>query len=84
LRGARSNQDSHHRRPSSLTASESDVYTKIIEHDKHEKKHSSSHSVAGASSWGQSFELLLNDQNGLKIFAEFLKKEFSGEKIDVK
>jgi regulator of G-protein signaling len=57
------------------------VYTKIIEHDKHEKhnKHSSSHS--GVTSWGQSFELLLNDPIGLKIFAEFLKKEFSGENI---
>ena len=75
LRGARSTQDNH-RRPSSLTASESDVYTKIIEHDRHEKN-----SSTGASSWGQSFELLLNDPNGLKIFAEFLKKEFSGENI---
>lgn len=79
MRGARTPLD--HRRPSSLTASESDVYTKIIEHDKHEKhnKHSSSHS--GVTSWGQSFELLLNDPIGLKIFAEFLKKEFSGENI---
>lgn len=61
-----------------MTASESDVYTKIIEHEKH-SKHSSTHSEV--ASWGQSFELLLNDPIGLKIFAEFLKKEFSGENV---
>lgn len=35
----------------------------------------------GPAAWGQSFELLLNDPAGLHTFAEFLKKEFSGENI---
>lgn len=35
----------------------------------------------GPAVWGQSFELLLNDPAGLHTFAEFLKKEFSGENI---
>lgn len=35
----------------------------------------------GPAAWGQSFELLLNDPAGLHSFAEFLKKEFSGENI---
>lgn len=65
-------------RPSSLTASESDVYTKAV--DCH-NSHKSNFSYSGPAAWGSSFELLLNDQNGLKVFAEFLKKEFSGENI---
>lgn len=36
---------------------------------------------SGPTVWGQSFELLLNDPAGLHTFAEFLKKEFSGENI---
>lgn len=35
----------------------------------------------GPTVWGQSFELLINDPAGLHSFAEFLKKEFSGENI---
>lgn len=35
----------------------------------------------GPAVWGQSFELLLHDPAGLHSFAEFLKKEFSGENI---
>ncbi|KAG5680659.1 hypothetical protein PVAND_010153 [Polypedilum vanderplanki] len=62
-------------RPSSLTASESDVYTKLTNPNKDGQL------AFGPTSWGQSFEFLLNDPNGLKIFAEFLKKEFSGENI---
>ncbi|CAO1402445.1 unnamed protein product [Diamesa hyperborea] len=37
--------------------------------------------LEGTYIWGQSFELLLNDPAGLHTFAEFLKKEFSGENI---
>ncbi|KAF6216900.1 hypothetical protein GE061_001250 [Apolygus lucorum] len=35
----------------------------------------------GVSAWATSFEKLLEDQFGLHIFAEFLKKEFSHENI---
>lgn len=35
----------------------------------------------GPIAWGQSFEMMLNDPAGLHTFAEFLKKEFSGENI---
>jgi hypothetical protein len=34
-----------------------------------------------ATSWAVSFEKLLNDQMGLHVFTEFLKKEFSQENI---
>lgn len=73
----RARQYDERTRPSSLTASESDVYSKIT--DSHNNK--SHFSYVGPTAWGSSFELLLNDQNGLKVFAEFLKKEFSGENI---
>lgn len=71
------------RRPSSIAASENDVYTKTI-HD-HEDGDvfcvKSEKLPSGPSAWGQSFELLLNDPAGLNSFAEFLKKEFSAENI---
>lgn len=35
----------------------------------------------GVSSWGSSFEKLLDDPAGLHAFAVFLKKEFSAENI---
>lgn len=73
------------RRPSSLVASENDVYTKAIqiEDDDFASVKSESHVVVptGPAAWGQSFELLLLDPAGLHSFAEFLKKEFSGENI---
>jgi len=79
------------RRPSSLAASENDVYTKAI-HDrdddefcgKSEEQIVEQQKVVhpnGPVMWGQSFELLLNDPAGLHAFAEFLRKEFSGENI---
>lgn len=75
------------RRPSSLVASENDVYTKTIrdqieaEEFKAAKNQSQVVLPTGPTVWGQSFELLLNDPAGLHSFAEFLKKEFSGENI---
>lgn len=36
---------------------------------------------AGVTSWGSSFERLLEDPAGLHAFAVFLKKEFSAENI---
>lgn len=74
------------RRPSSLAASESDVYTKTsIEQDEDDdfcvKIEKQVIHPTGPAIWGHSFELLLNDPAGLHSFAEFLKKEFSGENI---
>ncbi|XP_017846613.1 regulator of G-protein signaling loco isoform X3 [Drosophila busckii] len=37
--------------------------------------------VTGPSSWGNSFERMLQDAAGMQTFAEFLKKEFSAENI---
>lgn len=75
------------RRPSSLAVSENDVYLKATHDDEDEYSNESSdnkpqviHPI-GPTVWGQSFELLLNDPAGLHTFAEFLKKEFSGENI---
>lgn len=76
----------HQRRPSSIAASEGDMYTKTI-HDQEEdddfcvKVEKQVIHPIGPAVWGQSFELLLNDPAGLQTFAEFLKKEFSGENI---
>lgn len=73
------------RRPSSLVASESDVYTKASQDEDDDFCVKSVESQVihptGPAAWGQSFELLLNDPAGLHSFAEFLKKEFSGENI---
>jgi regulator of G-protein signaling len=74
------------RRPSSLVASESDVYTKTIRDNDEDddfctKSETQVVLPTGPTVWGQSFELLLNDPAGLHSFAEFLKKEFSGENI---
>lgn len=73
------------RRPSSLVASENDVYSKASqdEDDNFCVKSTESQVIhpTGPAAWGQSFELLLNDPAGLHSFAEFLKKEFSGENI---
>ncbi|XP_037922272.1 regulator of G-protein signaling loco isoform X4 [Hermetia illucens] len=83
------------RRPSSLAASENDVYTKSIDDYNHDldSNRSQSEEIAQSSSqqnsheghgvvmWGQSFEKLLEDPAGLHTFAEFLKKEFSAENI---
>ena len=74
------------RRPSSIAASENDVYTKTT-HDQDEDDDYSVKSEkqvvhpTGPTIWGQSFERLLNDPAGLHAFSEFLKKEFSGENI---
>lgn len=74
------------RRPSSIAASENDVYIKAT-HDQEEdddysvKSEKQPPQPMGPTFWGQSFELLLNDPAGLHTFAEFLKKEFSGENI---
>ncbi|XP_059612017.1 regulator of G-protein signaling loco [Phlebotomus argentipes] len=74
------------RRPSSLAASESDVYTKSINGEaatgrmKGEFSGEASES-GGVSGWSNSFERLLEDTAGLHAFAEFLKKEFSAENI---
>ena len=74
------------RRPSSIAASENDVYTKTA-HDQDEDDDYSVKSEKqvvhpmGPTIWGQSFERLLNDPAGLHAFSEFLKKEFSGENI---
>lgn len=75
---ARQQHEEQRSRPSSLTASESDVYTKMTEHS---KDNNNRFSYIGPSCWGSSFELLLNDPSGLKVFAEFLKKEFASENI---
>lgn len=65
------------RRPSSLTASENDVYTKSDKDD-----HTNSESgKGGPQSWSTSFEKLLSDSAGVHTFSEFLKKEFSAENI---
>lgn len=62
------------------------MYTKTI-HDQDEddgfilKCEKQANLPTGPAVWGQSFELLLNDPAGLHTFAEFLKKEFSGENI---
>lgn len=74
------------RRPSSLVASENDVYTKTIrDHAEDDdfcvKSENQVVHPTGPAAWGQSFELLLNDPAGLHSFSEFLKKEFSGENI---
>lgn len=74
------------RRPSSIAASENDVYTKAV-HDPEEDDDFSVKSEkqvvqpTGPTAWGQSFERLLYDPAGLHAFSEFLKKEFSGENI---
>jgi regulator of G-protein signaling len=75
------------RRPSSLAASDNDVYTKSIDDDISSTKSCDtgntgvSGSPAGVEAWSQSFEKLLEDVAGLHAFAEFLKKEFSAENI---
>lgn len=83
------------RRPSSLAASENDVYTKSIDDygDDLDSQRSRSGELtglssaqnitenAGVSAWGSSFEKLLDDSAGIHTFAEFLKKEFSAENI---
>jgi hypothetical protein len=37
--------------------------------------------IGRVASWAVGFEKLLNDEMGLHVFAEFLKKEFSQENI---
>ncbi|XP_055908677.1 regulator of G-protein signaling loco isoform X4 [Eupeodes corollae] len=96
------------RRPSSLTASDNDVYTKSMETYIGDIKAAAAAAKsqldgvknivnggglaggtttqqvsqpAGVTSWGNSFEKLLEDPAGLHTFAEFLKKEFSAENI---
>ncbi|KAJ6635573.1 Regulator of G-protein signaling loco [Pseudolycoriella hygida] len=74
------------RRPSSLAASESDVYTKSIDDDNDSLGHRSdltatTNTPNGVTAWGTTFERLLEDPAGLHTFAEFLKKEFSAENI---
>lgn len=69
------------RRPSSLVGSENDVYSKAEDDGYSVKSESQVILPTGPRVWGQSFELLLNDPAGLHSFAEFLKKEFSGENI---
>ncbi|XP_055695239.1 regulator of G-protein signaling loco [Lutzomyia longipalpis] len=75
------------RRPSSLAASESDVYTKSINGDiatgriEGEFSDAGNGTCGGVSGWSNSFERLLEDTAGLHAFAEFLKKEFSAENI---
>lgn len=65
------------RRPSSLTASENDVYTK---NDK-DNQTTSDGDKGGPQTWSTSFEKLLSDSAGIHTFSEFLKKEFSAENI---
>ncbi|XP_037036459.1 regulator of G-protein signaling loco isoform X2 [Bradysia coprophila] len=74
------------RRPSSLAASESDVYSKSIDDDADSLRSRSdltnaTHNINGVTAWGAAFERLLEDPAGLHTFAEFLKKEFSAENI---
>lgn len=75
------------RRPSSLAVSENDVYAKTMQDQDDDAFCGSTRNATkeivpvGPTTWGQSFELLLNDTAGLHTFAEFLKKEFSGENI---
>ncbi|GAB0088616.1 Regulator of G-protein signaling loco [Sergentomyia squamirostris] len=75
------------RRPSSLAASESDVYTKSINGESAVGRRmeggefSDATNGCGVSGWSNSFERLLEDTAGLHAFAEFLKKEFSAENI---
>lgn len=63
--------------PISLTASESEIHSMIIKND----NKLDDISTLKVKNWGNSFEILLSDPTGLKIFSEFLKKEFSGENI---
>jgi hypothetical protein len=61
-----------HRRPSSLAASESDVYAKSSLNNNDEDfcpKKMETKLPVGPTVWGQSFELLLNDAAGLHTFA---------------
>lgn len=85
------------RRPSSLAASENDVYTKSMDDFNLEvdcqlsqsgdlardgpSAQNHSPEPSGAVAWGTSFEKLLEDTAGIHTFAEFLKKEFSAENI---
>lgn len=74
------------KRPSSLAASDNDVYTKSIEDVSSGKSNSTyadggANTACGPAAWGTSFEKLLEDPAGLHAFAEFLKKEFSAENI---
>lgn len=80
------------RRPSSLAASESDVYTKSGSHqsaaafelqsqDKLSDMVELTSGRTGPSTWSNSFEKLLSDTAGIHTFSEFLRKEFSAENI---
>lgn len=66
------------RRPSSLTASENDVYSKS---EKDNQTDSKSNENGGPQSWSTSFEKLVHDSAGIHTFSEFLRKEFSAENI---
>lgn len=85
------------RRPSSLAASENDVYTKSSKdstnhnhqhHHHNQHNHNNNNQINsvedtkfGPSTWSTAFEKLLSDPAGIHTFSEFLKKEFSAENI---